>query len=382
MKRENEKWSHYNKKKQPIKALKAKEIEDKKEPPKAVIFVENTKDSRMAGEMRKMIQEMRPWTGINVKIVERVGDKIQDILCKSNPWENMDCKRENCFTCEATMKGEKKKFKSCYQRSVVYETWCNSCKEKNERENTKESDATSDKRKRISEPEIKSIYKYIGETSRSTFERGTEHKKDLKYRREKSHLLRHCVEKHPEEDPDKVDFRMKILSSHKSAFERQIREAVLIESNAGEYSLNSKLEYSRSNIPKMKMKLGNKEEEECPFKKREQDTREKIKMLYKKETKRVKIEENKIDEKEVSDESEMKERTRKKRKIEGEKENNIDVMAQTVNSLTQTVKNIASGSGVSCGNSGENILIDMTHEKSTIKYNIDSNGDNDLKLKE
>ena len=85
--------------------------------------------------------------------------------------------------------------------------------------------------------------------------------------------MRHCVEKHPEEDPDKVDFRMKILSSHKSAFERQIREAVLIESNAGEYSLNSKLEYSRSNIPKMKMKLGNKEEEECPFKKREQDTR-------------------------------------------------------------------------------------------------------------
>ena len=35
-------------------------------------------------------------THLNIKIVERAGDKLQDILCKSNPWVSLDCKRENC----------------------------------------------------------------------------------------------------------------------------------------------------------------------------------------------------------------------------------------------------------------------------------------------
>ena len=70
--------------------------------------------------------------------------------------------------------------------------------------------------------------------------------------------------KHPKMDPDKVDFRIKILSTHKSAFERQIREAVLIEHFASPLLLNSKMEYNRCSIPKIVMKLGNKEDGEDP----------------------------------------------------------------------------------------------------------------------
>ena len=98
---------------------------------------------------------------------------------------------------------------------------------------------------------------YIGETSRSTYERGNEHYKDLEYKRHKSHMLKHAVNHHSELDPCRVKFEKRILSSHKTAFERQIREEVLIEKFAGPMIMNSKLEYNRCSIPRITMKMGN-----------------------------------------------------------------------------------------------------------------------------
>ena len=40
--------------------------------------------------------------------------------------------------------------------------------------------------------------KYIGESWRSGYERGREQQEDLKHLREKSHLLKHILEVHPE----------------------------------------------------------------------------------------------------------------------------------------------------------------------------------------
>ena len=65
-----------------------------------------------------------------MKIVERADAQSQDILHKSDPWENRDCKRENCAACKTATENEKIKFKNCTKRSVVYMTWCQSCKVK------------------------------------------------------------------------------------------------------------------------------------------------------------------------------------------------------------------------------------------------------------
>ena len=54
------------------------------------------------------------------------------------------------------------------------------------------------------------------------------------------------------ENLDEVQFRMKVLSSHFTAFSRQISEAVKINRNLGLYLLNSKLEYNRSSLPTVK----------------------------------------------------------------------------------------------------------------------------------
>ena len=145
----------------------------------------------------------------------------------------------------------------------------------------------STKRKVELEPKKGPIYRYIGESSRSSYERGGEHVKDLKFRRPKSHMLRHCVDKHPNMDPDKVDFRMRVLTSHKSAFERQLREAVLIDHFAGPNLLNSKMEYNRCSIPKMILRVGNEEMKEDTKITKEKALKDKIVLIYKGENKRA-----------------------------------------------------------------------------------------------
>ena len=65
---------------------------------------------------------------INLEVVERGYQKLRDILSKSNPWENNDCRRKDCFICHRSLKCKKLNFKSCFKRSIVYETWCQMCK--------------------------------------------------------------------------------------------------------------------------------------------------------------------------------------------------------------------------------------------------------------
>ena len=132
-KKEN-KWRHYSKKKPPIEALEKEKNEKVDTPPKAVLFIQYTANSELASEVKKIVQTLRPWTKLNIKVVERGGHKLQDILCKSTPWDSVACEREDCFTCSSSLKCDKLQFKNCYKRSIVYETWCQTCLNHHENE--------------------------------------------------------------------------------------------------------------------------------------------------------------------------------------------------------------------------------------------------------
>jgi hypothetical protein len=71
-------------------------------------------------------------------------------------------------------------------------------------------------------------------------------------------MLKHALEHHRDDDPNVVKFHMKVLSYHKSSFERQIDEAVKIQYNRENNILNSKSEYNRSSMPRLGVKKGNK----------------------------------------------------------------------------------------------------------------------------
>ena len=231
---------------------------------------------------------MKPWTGIGLKIVERSGDKLEDLLHKSDPWEDQDCLRSDCITCKTSAESDKIPYKNCKKRSIIYETWCKTCQKQELRvqdmlenesdlnlkelfndtpsdsEKKSEQDSKGKRKKPESDSQAGPYYRYIGESSRSVYERSLEHLSDLKYSRVRSHMLKHCILKHRNMDPSSIQFGVKVISNHKSAFERQIKEAVLINRNSGPFLLNSKSEYSRCTIPRIVMKMGSTEAEEDP----------------------------------------------------------------------------------------------------------------------
>ena len=69
-------------------------------------------------------------------------------------------------------------------------------------------------------------------------------------------MMKHRVMDHPGEN---VIFRMKVLAKHRSAFERQVTEAVLIEMKEKDgLLLNSKGGFNRCALPRLQVAIGDK----------------------------------------------------------------------------------------------------------------------------
>ena len=129
-KREKGSWKLYReerkmkkRKKQVIKNIKngglVEDIlknKEEKEKYQTVMFIEYTEGSELARRVREKLEKIEKVGRIKVKIVERSGDKIVELLHRSNPWSDADCERKDCLICEST--GEKKE-----RESVKKEEW-------------------------------------------------------------------------------------------------------------------------------------------------------------------------------------------------------------------------------------------------------------------
>ena len=69
---------------------------------------------------------------------------------------------------------------------------------------------------------------YVGETSRSIYERAKEHGADAVAGHEDSHMHKHWVLDHAEER-ERPKFKIRVVASFKDALTRQLAEAVRIE---------------------------------------------------------------------------------------------------------------------------------------------------------
>ena len=89
---------------------------------------------------------------------------------------------------------------------------------------------------------------YVGESSRSSYERGGEHFSDYSKMQIDSHMFKHAMNDHPGET--KPEFQFKVIKTFQSALDRQISEAVRIR-RRGESVLNSKGVYNRCSLPRL-----------------------------------------------------------------------------------------------------------------------------------
>ena len=99
---------------------------------------------------------------------------------------------------------------------------------------------------------------YIGESNRSGYERGFEHQNDVGACKTSSHMLRHLLAEHEEEEErwDTIEFGMKILKATRSAYERQVLESVTIQKERRHNIMNNKSEWNRCALPRLTAKLG------------------------------------------------------------------------------------------------------------------------------
>ena len=225
---------------------------------KAVMFVPYTAHSELANRLRESEASMEKMTGQRLKIVEKVGVKLVDILHKSDPWAGQDCGREGCLLCDTKKKEGKSNSQDCHRRNVIYQTWCRTCMMKQDQvieERYKEEGA-----KKIAEMKRKEgRFIYIGETNRSVYERGLEHTRDVAGCKTSSHMLRHLIGEHEDEEDkwESIEFGMKILKTARSAYNRQVCESVLIQQERSKHHLmNSKSEYNRCALPRLTSKMG------------------------------------------------------------------------------------------------------------------------------
>ena len=265
--------------------------EDSKKPVvKSVIFVPHTQNSELAKELREKETELEKITGDKVKVVEKAGRKLEDILANGDPWRGLDCGRENCFLCNTKHLTGKNKKQDCRKRNILYEIRCFSCEDE-EIEKIQELFSEDDKKRREMEANL-SVPKYVGESGRSAYERGFEHLNLLTSLNKKSFMLRHMLHKHEDKKFEEVKWGMFILKYQRSAFERQIAEAVAIEKESKTSEiLNSKAEWNQCQLPRLVTRIGN---EETKLLEKEIEEEKKIEEELEKKVRTMRKERNKM----------------------------------------------------------------------------------------
>ena len=184
----------------------------------ALMIIPKTPDSRLL----KMYKQEVTHSGLPIYIVEKGGVQLKRQLQKSNPFQPDNCGRHDCLVCTSGGKGP------CREYGVNYSITCEECE-------------MVDNRERI----------YIGETSRTPYTRGREHLEDLRHKREKSVLWKHCQKFHQSEDQGRR-FRMDITGTYRNdAMLRQVGEAVKIQRTPAQHLMNDKTEWNYFMVPRV-----------------------------------------------------------------------------------------------------------------------------------
>ena len=97
--------------------------------------------------------------------------------------------------------------------------------------------------------EINKDVQYIGESSRSIYERGADHLRDCRSSKKKSHIRYHMLMYHPGAEDFRNNFCIHNICNAKMSFLRGIVEYILQRNFKGDQLLNSKQEYNSRIIP-------------------------------------------------------------------------------------------------------------------------------------
>ena len=176
----------------------------------SIMFVQPTKGSMLKKQVEKAAKENR----LKIKVVEKAGLTVKNVLQRSNPFERTNCGRIDCPLCPRGILG------ICRERGCVYEVKC------------KEDGRV-----------------YPGQTGRSMYERIGEEIRAWRNRLESSPLARHSELYHGGREFD-IEVRV-VHRCFGKASRRLISEAVTIDEVDDENTMNSKKEWTYVSLSKV-----------------------------------------------------------------------------------------------------------------------------------
>ena len=217
----NRNWNKVEREKE--KAMKKKKWYKKDGGPRynTVLFVETTPGGELAKKLKEREAELNKHNDWRIKIVEKCGRKMENILQNNNPFPEELC-QEKCFPCMSS-NGKKS---NCKKNNIGYKIPCITCKKRG----------------------VTKVYE--GESSRHAKVRGEEHLRGFKNKKEGNPLYKHKLIDHPEED---VEFNMQVLKKFKDPLTRLANEGVRIKERKPEELLNSKIEFHQAAIVRLQV---------------------------------------------------------------------------------------------------------------------------------
>jgi hypothetical protein len=182
---------------------------------KSILFVPPKPGSVLLKEIRNREEELNKHNKERIKIVEKGGVKVDQLLKKKNPFKEEKCEDKWCPLCKGYF-GDVKI--ACNTNNTGYRCVCKTCQKT---ENA--------------------IKVYERETSRSIRVRSLEHIRAFQNKKPNSVLHKHKMLDHIDEE---VEYGLEITGIFKDGLTRQANESVRIYNRRGSEILNSKSEFN------------------------------------------------------------------------------------------------------------------------------------------
>ena len=199
----------------------------------SLLQVQNSKGGRLIKALSKIEPRLSKLSKYSVKMVEKGGKPLSKLFSKD--FGDGKCSRLDCEPC----KNVKKKGPTlCSVKNVVYESTCDACEVKFKSSKDGHHDG-----------------RYVGQTSRTLYERASEHVEALKNSDLDSFMFKHWALMHS--DMDKApSFTFNVVKCHKDPLSRLVHESVRISTHA---SMNSRAEWSGYKVARISVEPSVKE---------------------------------------------------------------------------------------------------------------------------
>ena len=188
-----------------------------------MIKVPFTPGSKLLKSFREIVEKHE----FPIRFIETSGYSLQNLLERSDPFREKHCGRPDCFPCCSGGSGR------CDKIGAGYRITC-------EEEQCKGKEVH-----------------YEGETARTAYSRGLDHKRGYRNKDKENVLWKHAANDHG--GSSSVNFKMTVLKTYgRDNTTRKSNEAVRINLCRG-VRLNSKAEYRQPSIPRLVLHNGSNE---------------------------------------------------------------------------------------------------------------------------